>query len=148
MNPEELKALVRLFYEDIWNKGNVAALDVFLEPDFVFHNPVFPVGNNGIEGYRRIVNTMHLGFPDQHWVLEDVLVDNDKVVTRWKMYGTHTGPYLGIAPTGKEVTISGMSIERFVGSKIAEQWVISDALGFLLQEGFTPSRPVPEPAGF
>ena len=148
MNPDELKALIRLFYEDIWNKGNIAALDVFLEPDFIFHNPVFPETGNGIASYQRIITTLRQAFPDQKWILEDVMVDNDKVITRWTMYGTHRGFYLGLPPTGKSVTISGISINRFVGSKIAEQWVVSDALGFLLQEGYVPAIPEPAPTGF
>lgn len=148
MNPDELKALIRLFYEDIWNKGNIAALDVFLEPDFIFHNPVFPETGNGLAGYQRIITTLRQAFPDQKWVLEDVMVDNDKVTTRWTMRGTHSGFYLGLAPTGKSVTISGISINRFVGSRIAEQWVVSDALGFLLQEGYVPAHPTLAPMVF
>jgi steroid delta-isomerase-like uncharacterized protein len=138
MNPEELKALLRLFYEEVWNKGNLGALEVFLESDFVFHNPTFPETGNDIEGYRQIVLTLRTAFPDQHWTLQDVLVDGDRVVTRWTMHGTHTGTYMGIEPSGKSVTFSGISINRIVGSRIAEQWVVSDALGFLLQEGYLP----------
>jgi predicted ester cyclase len=64
------------------------------------------------------------------------------------MHGTHSGFYLGLAPTGKTVTISGISINRFVGSRIAEQWVVSDALGFLSQEGFVPVHPTSVPMVF
>lgn len=138
MNPEELKVLMKLFFEDIWNKGNISALEVFLEPDFMYHNPIFPETGNGIEGYRQIVTTLRAAFPDMQWIVEDVLADGDKVVTRWTMHGTHTGTYLGIPPTGKTVKFSGISINRFVGGRIAEQWVVSDALGFLLQEGYLP----------
>ena len=138
MNPEELKALIRLFFEDVWNKANVAALEVFLEPDFVFHNPILPETGNGIEGYRQIVITLRSAFPDQRWTLEEVLGDNDKVIARWTMHGTHTGSYLSITPSGKMVNFSGISIYRFVGGRVAEEWTVSDALGFLWQEGYLP----------
>ena len=145
MSPDEMKSLIMLFFEEVWNRGNLKALEVFLEPDFVYHNPSFPNRCNGIRGYRQIVTTLRQAFPDQKWKLEDVLADGDKVVTRWTMQGTHCHFYLGIPPTGKRVTFSGISINRFVGGQIAEQWVYSDALGFLLQEGYVPAHEEAQP---
>lgn len=74
-------------------------------------------------------------FPDIHTTLDDILVDGDKVVTRWTNRGTHTAPFMGVAPTGRQVSYTGISIDRLETGKIVESWRNSDILGVLRQIG-------------
>jgi predicted ester cyclase len=70
---------------------------------------------------------------------EDQIAEGDKVASRWTMRGTHTGELLGIAPTGKQATMTGIVISRLAGSTIAEEWENFDQLGLLQQLGVIPS---------
>lgn len=78
-------------------------------------------------------------FPDVQTTLEDILVDGDKVVTRWTNRGTHTAPFMGVAPTGRQVSYTGISIDRLENGKIVESWRNSDMLGLLRQIGGFPT---------
>jgi predicted ester cyclase len=78
-------------------------------------------------------------FSDISITVEDQIAEGDKVVSRWTIRGTHKGEYMGIAPTGKQVTITGISIYRIEKGKIVEDWANSDMLGMLQQLGAIPS---------
>jgi len=77
-------------------------------------------------------------FPDVHFTIEDQIAEGDRVVTRWTARGTHQGPLVGIPPTSKQVTMSGIAIYRLVDGKIVEQWGVNDMLGLLQQLGVVP----------
>jgi predicted ester cyclase len=77
-------------------------------------------------------------FPDGRWTIEDQVAEGDKVVTRWSFTGTHQGELMGIAPTGKQVTTSGMVIDRIVEGKIVEEREEWDTLGMMQQMGAAP----------
>ena len=77
-------------------------------------------------------------FPDGRWTIEGQVAEGDKVATRWSFTGTHQGELMGVAPTGKRVTASGMVIDRIVEGKIVEEWEEWDALGMMQQMGATP----------
>lgn len=77
-------------------------------------------------------------FPDGRWTIEDQVAEGDKVVTRFSFTGTHQGEFMGIAPTGKRVTTSGMVIDRIVEGKIVEEREEWDALGMMQQLGAVP----------
>jgi len=81
----------------------------------------------------------HAGLPDVEVVSEDVIAEGDKAVVRWTGRGTHQGVLLGIPPTGKQVTWTGMTIYRIADGKIVEERGEEDALGFLQQLGVVPS---------
>jgi predicted ester cyclase len=78
-------------------------------------------------------------FPDIHVAVEDVIANGDKVVVRLTFSGTHTGPLMGMPPTGKFVTITGIAIDRIQNGKIVEHWVNRDDLGMLQQLGMIPA---------
>ena len=78
-------------------------------------------------------------FPDLHETVEDIFAEGDKVVTRFTMRGTHQGELMGIPPTGKQVTMTGMTIHRIVSGKIVEDWVVADFLGMMQQLGTIPT---------
>jgi len=70
--------------------------------------------------------------------IDDMVAEGDKVVYRWTLRGTHKGEFTGIAPTGKQVTLWGMVIDRILGGKIVETWIRYDTLGFMQQLGVIP----------
>ena len=138
MLTENNKALIRRFYEEVFNKRNLAALDDFYAPDHVDHSlpPGLPVSP---EGTKQAIAVMMEGFPDLHITIEDMIAEGDKVVTRFTTHGTQQGGLGGIPPTGKQVAISTIEITRIAGGKIAEDWGLDDRLGMLQQLGLVPA---------
>jgi steroid delta-isomerase-like uncharacterized protein len=133
---EENKALADRFAK-AWVKGDLAAMDELLAADFVNHAAV-PGVTPDREGYKQFVTMHHTGFPDFDVNVEDVVAEGDKVARRVSWTGTHKGSYMGIAPTGKQVKVTVITIERIEGGKIAEQWGEADMLGLMGQLGVMP----------
>jgi steroid delta-isomerase-like uncharacterized protein len=136
---EENKALVRRFFEEVWNKGNMSVIDEIIDSDFVQHDPTDPEEMRGPEGVRQFVQTNRSAFPDFRITVEDQVAEGDKVVNRFRISGTHQGELEGIAPTGNRVDITGISIDRIEGDKYVETWVNYDALGMMQQIGVIPA---------
>lgn len=120
MSAEANKSIVRRLF-DAFNQGNLGALDELIAADHVDHTP-FPVRTPGREGWKQTVAMLRAAFPDMHQTIDDLLADGDKVVARWTGRGTHQGPYRGVAPTGKSVSITGIHISRLADGKIVESW--------------------------
>lgn len=133
---EENKALVRRVIEEAWNKGNLAVIDELLSPDYAVE--VASPGSPGREGYRQAVTMFRAAFPDLRFSIADMVAEGDKVVVRATIRGTHKGEYLGIGPTGKQVTLTAISIRRLQGGKIVEEWVEADMMGLMQQMGVVP----------
>jgi predicted ester cyclase len=136
MSIEQDKASARRLTEEAWS-GNITVLDDVVAPDFVGHQP----GGGTIAGraaYKEFVANFHKGLPDFRVTVEDQIAEGDRVVTRWSARGTHLGTYLGRAPTGKEILITGTTTARFVDGKHVEHWSNWDALGLLQQCGVVP----------
>ena len=136
MAPEENKALIRRVIEEIWNQGNMAVVDELYATDCVRHTQ--PEDTYGLEGLRQSLTMQRTAFPDFHFTIEDIMAEGDKVAFRWTYRGTHKGEYMGIAPTGKQLTMPGISIIRIAGGKIVEVWAEMDMLGLLQQIGAVP----------
>jgi len=132
---EENKAIARRWIE-IWSKGNMVEIDELFATDFVFHYPSPGVEPN-LEGYKQWV-TMTGNVCPGTYTIEDMIAEGDKVTTRWNFSGTHKGELMGVAPTGKQVTMTGISIIRIVGGKIVEEWGEFDNLGLMQQLGVIP----------
>ena len=79
-------------------------------------------------------------FSDWHGTVDDVIVQGDKVVNRWRGQGTHTGNQMGMPATGKAVTITGITIFRVAGNKIVEEWTQMDVFGLMQQLGVIPAQ--------
>ena len=138
MSTEDNKALVRRTY-DVINKRNLKAIDELVDPNYVGHIPAFPPVQ-GIEGLQQVFSTYLTAFPDMTGTIEDLIAEGDKVAARLTFRGTHTGPMMGIPPTGKQVTLSAMNIFRVANGKFVEQWVNSDDLGLMQQLGVIPTQ--------
>ena len=134
------KILIRRFGEEIWNKGNLTAADEFLAPDVVGHFSHLASPTNRA-GFTAFVIQVRQAFPDLAFTLDDLIAEQDKVVARWTVRGTHEGLLLGIPPTGKPVAISATVIYRITGGKIAEIWGNVDLLGLVQQIGVVSPPP-------
>jgi steroid delta-isomerase-like uncharacterized protein len=132
---EANKALTRRFYEEGWNQGNLAVFDELLASNHVLHDPGFPEPIHGLEGFKQYYASYRTAFPGNQLTVEDYIAEGDTVVSRWTGRGTHKGDLMGIAPTGKQVTVTGISIQRIANGKIVEEWSNYDMLGMLQQLG-------------
>ena len=138
MSAEANKAIIRRWIEDAWGKGDLAALNAVAAVDVVDHNPM-PGLPPGLEGQKAIILMLRSAFPDGTNTLEDVIVEGDKVVDRHTFRGTHTGAFMGIPPTGKSVTFSGIEITRIANGQIVETWHQEDLLGLMQQLSVIPT---------
>lgn len=138
MSTEENKALVRRFYEEVFNKKNLADIDAFIDPKIIEHDlpPGLPAGS---EGTRQFIGMYVAAFPDLHLTAEDMIAEGDRVVARLTFRGTHRSELMGIPPTGKQATTTGIQIVRIANGKIVENWINLDTLGMLQQLGVIPA---------
>ena len=125
MSDVELRAAVRRFFDEVWNKGNVGETEAFLAPEFVSHNTL-EVRILGPREYAGAVTAYRAAFPDLHTTLEDVLVDGDRVVVRGTDRGTHRGDFMGYPASGRAITTTWIEIFRMENGKAAEGWLESD----------------------
>jgi predicted ester cyclase len=135
---EANKAVARRWFEELFNAGNLEVADEIIAQDHVNHDPTLPDIPPGPEGQKQIVNLYRSAFTNAHISTEEQLAEGDRVATRWTSSGTHQGELMGIAPTGNQVTITGITINRLSGAKIAESWSCYDALGMMQQIGAIP----------
>ena len=146
MSTEANEALVRQYVQEVEIAKNLAALDELTSDDFVDHSvpPGLPPGR---EGTRQVFTMYFAAFPDLQGTIDDVIAARDKVVIRGTIRATHQGEFMGIGPTDKQVTFTGIHIFRIAGGKIAEHWLEVDTLGLLQQLGAIPTsgqaRPQP-----
>ena len=137
MSTEENKTRQRRVFEEVFNKGNLAIIPELIAPDYVYRSPL-GMEAKGPEGFKQMVTRVRTAFPDIHFTIEDIIAESDKVVTRFTRRSTHTGEFMGIAPTGKKVTLSGILITRWVGGKEVEAWESLDTLAMFQQLGVVP----------
>ncbi len=138
MSTEDNKTVVHQFLDELFNKRNLAIVDALCVTNVISHGPGPEV--SGTEGIKRSAGMYLAAFPDLHFTFEDFIAEGDKVVVRETMSGTQQGELMGIPPTGKQFSATGIEIYRFEGGKIAEHWLESDMLGLLQQLGAVPSR--------
>ena len=137
MSVEQNKAIARRWGEEVWGKGSLDAIDELLAADIIFNYPPPGVAPNR-EAYKQTVTMFQVALPDIQYTVEDMVAEGDRVAVRWTGRGTHKGEFMGIPPTGKPVTITGISILRIAGGKIVEEWTEDDILGVLQQLGVFP----------
>jgi steroid delta-isomerase-like uncharacterized protein len=138
MSTEENKALDRHVLEEVWHKGNLAVVDELADENVVNHIPQGPA-LKGPEAYKQFVLMYRSAFPDLRFTIDDQIAEGDKVVMRYTARGTHKGELMGIPPTGKQITVTGITIGHIVGGKYVESWANYDALGMMQQLGVIPS---------
>ena len=140
MSTEANKAIIVQLYEEVFNKGNLDLVDKLVAPNAVNHDPAAPPNiPGGALGVKAVVTMLRNAFPDDHHMIEDLIAEGDKVVVRLTHTGTHQGAFLGLAPTGKQVTNTSIYIFRFADGQLVEAWSNRDDLGLLQQLGAIPA---------
>jgi steroid delta-isomerase-like uncharacterized protein len=139
MSIEEKKAVVYRLNTEIWNQKNADAVDEIFAPDIVIYRSGRPVIHGSATLKQWVANYARNTWGDSQATIEEIIAEGDLVVTRWIVRGRHAGEWRGIAPTGKPVTISGITIHRVVDGKIAEAWAEEDWLGVMQQIGALPT---------
>jgi steroid delta-isomerase-like uncharacterized protein len=137
---EENKALARRSWEVVTGGSLDTLEDAFAEVythDFILHELDEDIV--GIEGLTQFVSMIRSAIPDLRITIEDDMAEGDKVVTRWIGQGTHQGELMGVAPTGNQLTFTGITIHRIEATKIVEEWSNWDALGLMQQIGAVPT---------
>jgi steroid delta-isomerase-like uncharacterized protein len=134
---EENKALIRRWFEEVWNKKRVEAIDEMFAADGVAHglNDDPKVSMKGVADFKPFHAAFCNAFPDIKVVVEDVIAEGDKIAARCSVYGKHTGDGLGIAASNAPVEFTGMVIARIKDGKFVEAWNNFDFLTMNKQIG-------------
>lgn len=136
---ERNKDVIRRLLAEV-DRGNLDVVDAYYAPAYVDHTPS-PIRSlaPGRDGVRQALALFHQAFPDTTHTIEDLVAEGDRVVARISARGTHTGELFGHAPTGRVVTLTGITIYRIVEGRIAERWA-EHGLGVLDQLGIAAPR--------
>lgn len=136
------KQLVEDFISALFTDGDLTAVDRYLDPDFVNHDPPLPGSPDGAAGMRQAAEVFRKAFPDWRSDLQHIIAEDDLVAEHFVAHGTHRGSVMGETPTGQEVALRGVNIFRITGGKITERWGRLDDLGLLQQLGLGPASNV------
>jgi steroid delta-isomerase-like uncharacterized protein len=129
MSLEENKTLVRRFVH-AYNQRNLEVFDELLAPDYFDHS-----SQVDREGLKQLMNMAFTAFPDFQETIEDIIAEGDKVWARITFTGTHTGEWMGLAPTGKKITTEMVDIFRIEKGKLVEYRDVNNNLDFLKKLG-------------
>jgi steroid delta-isomerase-like uncharacterized protein len=129
--------LVEAFIQELFTKGDLDAVERYLDPGFINHDPPFPGAADGREGMRQAAAMFHEALPDWHSEVEQLIAEADIVVERFTASGTHRGDLMGVAPTGNVLTLKGIQIFRIESDKIVERWGRLDEVGLMRQLGLS-----------
>lgn len=135
---DENVALVYRWFEEVWNEGRAEAIDEMFVADGIAHG----LGEAGVDvegppGFKPFFEKLRGAFPEFALTIEDTIAEADKVAARWTVQLTHRGDHLGIPATGRQATVTGMSIIRIKDGKIIEAWNNWDIFGLMQQIGAT-----------
>jgi steroid delta-isomerase-like uncharacterized protein len=137
-SPSEVMAR---FGVEVLNNKNLSAIDEIAAEDYVELDPL-PGQAPGREGLKALLETVLFpAFPDQRWVTDEQIAEGDKVVSRFTMYGTHRGDFMGIPATGRTIAVKGVVIDRVVDGKWKDSRLLMDTLSLLQQLGALPPAP-------
>ncbi len=132
------KRIITEFIQRLFSQGDLAAVDDYLSNDFVNHDPPFGASADR-EGMRSAAAGIRAAFPDWHSELHLLIAEDDLVAEVFTASGTHRGEMMGVAPTGRELSLPGINVFRVRDGCITERWGRLDDLGFLQQLGVAPS---------
>jgi len=131
---EENKARQRRVFKEVINERKIDLIPEYFTSDYSISSPM-GIEIEGADGFRQSLATGITAFPDIHYTIDDIFAEGDKVVTRFTLTGTFKNEYMGIAPTDKKFSITGILITRWVDGKEVEAWESRDMLGFYQQLG-------------
>jgi len=138
--------IIHRFYEECLDQHQSTVLPELFTPGVILHSP--SGDSTGLAAVGQTVERVHALFPGHHFIVDDVVVNDDKAAARWTMTATNSAPIAGIAPTGRPITQQAIVFYRFEGGKIAELWIQLDQVGVFRQIGVVlpgVSIPVSQP---
>jgi steroid delta-isomerase-like uncharacterized protein len=133
-NPTKLN---ERFYEEVFRRRNVNAIDDLLTDDFVEHTPA-PGQDTGRQGAKDFIGAMLQAFPDLDFQIEEQIAQGDTVATVSRMQGTHREDFMGIPATGKKVSVEVMDMGRVREGQFCDHWGLADMGGLMAQLGVAP----------
>jgi predicted ester cyclase len=143
---ETIKAAARRTLEEIFPNADAEGLAEVVHPNVVNHEAP-PGAPQGLEGMTLSMRMLEAAFSDRRWEIHQAIAEGDTVVLHCTFSGRHTGPFMGLAPTGRPFAFRQIHIVRFQDGKGIEHWAVRDDLGFLRQVGAVPGQPArPVPA--
>jgi steroid delta-isomerase-like uncharacterized protein len=134
----ENKKISRRLAEEVISQGKTDLIDELVADDYVGYDIANPEPLRGREGVVEQMTTYRSAFSDLKITIHEQIAEGDRVVTRWRGTGTHTGDLMGMTPTGKQTTVEGVTIDRIKDGKIVESYDYWDTLGLLQQLGAIP----------
>ena len=146
--PTDNKSIVRRIYEEVWNKRRLEVVDELISPSHAVHVQLMDHADPGIgpEAYARNVTQFLSAFPDMKFTILDMIAEDDKVVVFWNITGTQVGEFRGIAPTGKKISLDGITINQLANGKIMDSFVSWDMWAMIRQLGTAPPLGQPQKA--
>jgi predicted ester cyclase len=140
-------ATARRFFDEIFSQGDFDLVDELFAPEYVGHPSGPEAIVRGPDGVKEYVGRLREGVPDLTMTVEDQVVDQDKVATRWTARGTHAGELMQMEPTGRTAIVTGITIQRFEATgRIVEGWTNWDMLGMVQQFGIVPQPAERQPS--
>lgn len=137
---EANKVLVRRWFDEVWNEGREATIDeLFAESGVAYGLGDSEAEVHGPTELKNFVRNLRGSLPDIHVTIRDIVAEEDKVMVRLTIEGTHAGPSLGVAPSGCRIRIAGIVLVRISKEQITEGWNSWDQLGLLRQIGALPA---------
>jgi steroid delta-isomerase-like uncharacterized protein len=140
MTSTQNKQLVEEFISALFTNGDPTAVDRYLDPEFINHDPPLPGSPDGPEGMRQAAERFRQAFPDWRSDVQHMIAEDDLLVEHFIAQGTHRGSVMGEVPTGQHVVLRGINIFRIVDGKIVERWGRLDDLGLMQQLGVAPQQ--------
>ncbi|MPY68953.1 MAG: hypothetical protein GEU92_02585 [Alphaproteobacteria bacterium] len=134
MDIESNRALVRRFYDGLWNQWNFAEIGGILAPDIVFRGSL-GTQTTGHEGFIAYAETVRAAFPDFHNALEQTIAEGDRLAACLTYTGTHRGEIFNVPPTGRKIEYTGVAIFLFRAGLISHAFVLGDRFQLMLQLG-------------
>jgi hypothetical protein len=134
----DAKTIARRLIEEPW-RGNFDVIDELVAPNYIGYDPSQPEPIRGPAGLKATFQQYLDAFSGAQITVDHQFAEGDFVATRWTGRGTHTGEIAGVAPTGKDTTVTGITISRLEGGKVVEDWTNWDTLGMLVQIGAVPA---------
>ena len=145
--PLDNKAIVRRFYEEVWNKRRLEVVDELISPSHALNDPIVSGSQTGPELYKQRVGELTNSFPDLRFTIEDMIAEKGKVVASWTFSGTHKGEFMDIPASGRKVSVEGITIHHITNGKILDSYARWDALGLIRKLADVPPLSHPIVAG-
>jgi steroid delta-isomerase-like uncharacterized protein len=127
MDRSAIERLLRRWTKDAITDRRLETFDDLLAEDVVDRTTTPP--SRGVAAFKARAGAVYAAFSEIDVSVDDLIVDGDALAWRWTLTGTHVGPFAGVAPTGRRVTLRGVNFQRVAGERVIEHWTLADVHG-------------------